>query len=117
MTISTDDLAGRELDGAVAIAAGWQTERWGIGQHLSWRGPHGERSLGANPPAFDLGAAMKLLLDSGKHLDIKVHYSGVAPPQIYIRHKRKLLASGPISEAASVCCRAFLKLKKAEASE
>lgn len=107
-----DGLDGVELNLQVAIAAGWQTERWGIGQHIRWIGPLGEMSMGEQPPEFDLGAAMGLLMGCP---DVKVHWGDATITVSSFRYDRDLvfteIATGPKSSAASIICRAYLKIK------
>ncbi len=108
-----DQLSGRELDRAVSNAAGYYC---GPGNSMVYIEGHGVSDL----PFYhrDLGAAMSLLLECGHNIQIRTHHPRTASDDkrciIYVNYKERLLASGPKSEAAAICCRAYLKLKNRE---
>lgn len=105
-----DSLEGRELDEAVCVDLGWKRDDFG-----GWKKP-GAKGKCHSLARYrdDIGAAMGLLLtaddfpliriDRNADLEIVVycHFFGDAWPT--------RIAGGPKLNAASIFCRAFLKL-------
>lgn len=109
-----DGLSGRQLREAVCLAFGWTRE-----------GESGDlfRSPGGNvkgwydlpKPNTDLGAAMGLLMGLD-HVSIEWHGESLSvfwfePVDVTVVSLVNPIADGPKSEAATVICKAYLKLK------
>jgi len=108
-----DGLSGRTLDEAVAIHVGW------IHSCEGWIPPnrpfdYREARLCVYEYHTDLGAAVSLLIQQPYSTGVQIHDDGVSVMHRAVDDKGRMsvavLARGPKSEAATVICRAYLKL-------
>ena len=99
-----DQVSGRELDEAVARARGWERKDG------YWYGPPFGDFAFNRPHEIhnDLGAAMGLLMDCK---GVAVNITDTMVQVITGLTAADLIAMGPKEQAATVLCRAWLKIK------